>query len=271
MHTVNLNLGAALEKCPATTGMMPGELAFSIDEYLTPVTKKITIVLDDKERMDFLLHESNGKSVLTSNRCLASNTEDAVSIDYLPEILEKLSNQGIHFNALQFPHAFKVKGRVSEAAYRAHFNHIVIYKNASNIYASIIDSTMNPIGVYNPVPYIACFFSKSVVSGEELQQVKLKRLLSQTNSITAVQTLMGISGSINVTSPVLTNKQPTLGDKRCGIYVLSSMASLINGFISETVTTETIPTIVSQAHQTLNEPAMMKISFPEQPTTPQPI
>lgn len=264
MPAVKLNLGAALETCPATIGMPAGGLSFAIDEYLKPVIEKITIILDNKEKMDFILHKNNAKSVLTSIRCLSSDTSDVLSMEHLPEILEKLSKQNVQFNAIQFPYAFEVNGWGTNIKYRAHFNQIVIFKNSDSICAHIIDSTFNPIGIYNPLPVIGCFFQNSILSGKELQQVKLKRLLSQPSSINGLQTAMGTTSNISVAAPILTNKQPTLGDKRCGIYVLSSMAALINGFLSETVTNETITTIVSQAHQTLNEPDMMKISFPEQ-------
>ncbi|MCL9685145.1 hypothetical protein [Legionella maioricensis] len=264
MPKVTVDLNKALTVCPATIGMMPSSLSSQIEKYMSANTSdNVTIKLNNGETLKFLVHKENNKTVLSSVDNLASNCKDGVATEMLPEILTKLAEQQVHFTALQFPHAFMVKGRLSGMTYRAHFNHIVIYKDSSdNLNAGVIDSTINPIGVRNPIPVLGWLASNSIISGEELLQVKLTRLLGQPEAKTALQAMCDLPMA-NVISPILTYKQPSVGDKRCGIYTLNAMAELVNHILeSDVVTTESITKTVTAAHQALNEPEMMKISYP---------
>lgn len=268
MSLVKLDLSKALVACPATVGIGPISLQYQMEELLPCEEKQqVSITLNDGANLRFLVHQDNGKTVLTSLTSLASGCYDGVSVDSLPEILAKLNESNVKCDALQFPHAFKVQGRITGKAYRAHFNHLVIYKDSSNqINASIIDSTVNPIGVSNPMPILGWLASSSLLSGEELLQTKLIRLLKQPALISSLQALSNLAEgtTVNVTDPIYTYKQPSCGDKRCAIYTLNAMTSLINYFTSSAETnTRGISGAVTAAHQELNEPDMMAISFPE--------
>lgn len=271
MPKVTVNLSKALAVCPATVGMGPWSLKGELDTYLSANSEKINIKLDSGSIMEFLVHKENNKTILSSTNSLASNCNDGIPLDNLPEILAKLAEQKVQFTALQFPHAFMVKGRFSGTSYRAHFNHIVLYKDyADQLNAGIIDSTINPIGVHNPIPLLGWMASNSIFSGEELLQVKLTRLLRQPDASTALQIMCDLptDTKANVISPILTYKQPSIGDKRCGIYTLSAMAALINHILAdEVVTTASITTTVTTAHDALNTAEMMEISYPSAATS----
>lgn len=254
--------------CPATYGMGPTSLEVHMKRLLAVTDANlIDVTLSDGETMEFIMHQDNENIVLTSLSSLSSGCNDGVAVDRLPEILAKLHEQNITFTALQFPHAFMIKGRMSNLAYRAHFNHIVLYKDSANqLNASIIDSTINPIGISNPIPVLNWLISSSIVSGEELLLVKLTRLLAAQESIESLRALCNQpeSKQVNITSPIYTQKQPSTGDKRCAIYTLNAMVHLINYFISgQEIKPRDISTIATAAHQALNEADMMAISFPE--------
>ncbi|BCA93769.1 hypothetical protein TUM19329_01300 [Legionella antarctica] len=267
MPKVTLDLGKALTACPAKKGIGPYSLQIQIESYFSSEASKINIKLDSGDTMDFVEHTENDKTVLTSVNSLSSNCNDGVSTENLPKILAKLAEQKVQFTALQFPHAFKVNGRFSSIAYRAHFNHIVIYKDSDDkLNAGIVDSTMNPIGVHNPLPILGWLASNSIFSGEELLQVKLTRLLSQSEARNALQALCDLPAEVTVntsSSPILTYKQPSTLDKRCAIYTLNGMAAFTNHILTdEKITTASVSETVTAAHQALNEPEMMEISYP---------
>lgn len=266
MPLVSLNLAAALEGCPATRGMGTISLQYLMKELL-PSASSLSITLSDNSSVEFLIHHDNEKTVLTSLNSLSSGCTDGVSLDFLPEILTKLNEKGVKFTALQFPHAFMVKGRVSSTVYRAHFNHLLIYKDsAEQLNASVIDSTMNPFGTSNPIPVLSWIMSTSILSGEELLSVKFQRLLLQKECIASLRELSSQPEvqKVILTNPIYTCKQPSIGDKRCSIYVLNAMVSLINYFTSEQeIQAKDIAAVVTEAHQALNEQEMMAISYPE--------
>ncbi len=267
MPKVILDLNQALTDCPAKIGIGPYSLQAQIETYFSPeASDRINIKLDDGKTMGFAVHTEKDKTVLSSVNSLSSNCNDGVSTNNLPEILVKLAEQKVHFTALQFPHAFKVNGRFSGTAYRAHFNHIVIFKDSDGqLNAGIIDSAANPLGVHNPIPVLGWLASNSILSGEELLQVKLTRLLRQPEATSALQSLCGLpaDAKVNISSPILTYKQPTLIDKRCAIYTLNGMAELVNHLLAdEQITTASVSKTVTAAHQALNEPEMMAISYP---------
>lgn len=257
MPTITLDISKALEDC-TEIGMFPSTLAKSIHAFLSPTAAaEINITLANEMSMLFLLHHNSNQAVITSTNCLNSGCDTGVSIDSLPEIVAKLNEQGVHFTALQFPQTLMVDGRVSGKTRRAHFNHITIYRDsAAGLNASIVDSTMNPIGVYNPIPLIGALLQRSILSGEELLQAKLTRLLGEPETVRSLQNMMDlrISTPLRVTTPILTGKQPSLGDKRCGIYVLNAMAAIINYMLSdEGVTTQAMPAKMAEAHQVIND------------------
>lgn len=269
MLKVTLDLAKALTYCPASCGIGPLSLKMYMPELVQPSpepSEPINIQLSNGDAMQFMIHQGNGKTVLTAMDSLSSNCPDGTSVDFLPEILAKLAEQKIQFTALQFPHAFMVKGRFSATAYRAHFNHILIYKDASEqLIASIIDSTNNPVGISNPLPGLGWLMSNSLISGEELLQVKLIRLLSKPEAIDSLRACCTLQedAQVMMTDPVFTSMQPSSGDKRCSIYALNTMTTLINYFTSaRAAKSEDIKRIATEAHQELNEPEMMAISFP---------
>lgn len=269
MPQIHVNLSEALDACPATLGMGPLALSAQIESCLLPTAShKIEIKLSTNFTMEFLVHTKNNKTILSSMDSLASNCEDGVAAELLPEILIKLAEQNIKFTALQFPHAFMVKGRFSGTSYRAHFNHILLYKDHKNtLNAVLIDSTKNPIGVYNPIPILGWLASSSLLSGEELLQTKLARLIQQKGVKNSLQNLcdLPVDILINIRPPILTYEQPTLNDKRCGIYTLNAMAELANHILSEDkITHESISETITTAHQALNTPKMFALSYPEE-------
>ena len=266
MPKINLDLTVPLSTCPAKKGVGAFTMAGYVNKHFSDTASQtITIKLDDGSSMQFLSHTENNKTVLSSMNSLASSCPDGVPVDKLPEILAKLAEQKVQFTALQFPHAFMIKGWLSGIAYRAHFNHIVIYKDSSDkLNAGVIDSSLNPFGIYNPV--LGGWVSTSILSGEELLQAKLTRLLGQPDARNALQDLCGIAGDkvmVNMISPIFTWKQPSTVDKRCSVYTLSSMAQLVNHILEDDkVTTESVTKTVTEAHQALNELQMMEISYP---------
>lgn len=259
MPNITLDISEALEDC-TEIGMFPTTLAHSIYKFLSPTAQaEINITLQNGMEMQFLLHHNGNKAVITSTHCLNSGCDTGVPVESLPEVVAKLNEQGVHFTALQFPQAFMVDGRFTGKARRAHFNHITIYSDSvGGLNASIVDSTMNPIGVYNPIPVIGAWLQTSIVSGEELLQAKLTRLLRQPDTVRSLQNMMDLKmdTAVHVTTPILTYKQPSIGDKRCGIYVLNAMAATINYMLSdETVTSHAMPAKMAEAHQAINDTA----------------
>jgi hypothetical protein len=267
MSLVKLDLSVALARCPAKNGIGVLSLKSCLSELVLSEApyQAIQIQLSDGTMIQLASHQQNGKTVITSLDSLSSGCKkDGISMEFLPEILTKLAEQKIQFTALQFPHAFQVKGQFSGTAYRAHFHHLVIYKDSKDqLNASIIDSTRNPLGIYNPIPVLGWFVSSSIVSGEELLLPKLIRMLDKTESVNSLASLCDVASlaKVQVANPLLTCKQPSMGDKRCAIYVLNAMVSIINYITSEEpITAQGISETVTAAHQALNEPAMMAIS-----------
>ncbi|MDR3442416.1 MAG: hypothetical protein P4L65_05305 [Legionella sp.] len=268
MTLITLDLGNALAGCPATKGIGPYSLkTYMTDHFLSSSQEKLLkIDLSSGDALQFVVHPKKGKTVITSLDSLSTECQEGVSLEFLPEIITKLKETGIQFTALQFPHAFMVKGRLSSATYRAHFNHIVLYKDSdSHLNVSIIESTINPIGIYNPVPVLGWFISNSLISGDELLQTKLMRVLAGAQTAESLRKCFDLSleSKVAVTGPILTYKQASTGDKRCSIYVLNAMAAFINCMTSDNkINTQRVSETATAAHQQLNEPDMMAISFP---------
>ncbi|TAL66409.1 MAG: hypothetical protein EPN84_00365 [Legionella sp.] len=259
-------LKEVLPNCSMTKGMTPFQLYCCLESSLLSVAGAIVvkITLKDRQELKFIAQTENGKTVLTSMDCLATDCGDGINFEFLPEILTKLSELNLPVTAIQFPHAFMIKGRATGVAYRAHFNHLVIYKDSTDkINASLIDSATNPLGVHNPVPGLNWLMSNSILSGKELIQTKVLRLMATDEAKQALKSLCGLPNvdKIQVTNPVITMKQPTTGDKRCGIYTLASIASLIKYMTSEeSVTINGVAKVANEAHQLLNEKEMLDIS-----------
>jgi len=267
---ISLNLAKALKICPAKSGIVPSVLTNCIYDYLNESAKKITLQLKNGLEVSFFKHTQNGKTVITSTDCLSANYgKNATPIDNLPEILEKLNEKNIHFNLLQFPIALLVTDMYTGSIVRAHYNHLVIYKdNENRLNVSIIDSTINPVGLFNPVPVLAWVVTHCFISGEELLQPKVQRLLYLPAVVTALQTMCGLGQDVKpiITDPVLTQKQSVMGDKRCGIYVLNAMTTLINETLASVeLNQNNITKIASSAHDQLNTEEMMRVSYPEEP------
>jgi|GEM_PF-2466509 len=263
---LNKVLKDVLPSCSITKGMVPSQLGMCLESQLLAVdgAQEVKITLENLQELRFIIQTENNKTVLTSLDCLASDCHDGVDVELLPEIIAKLDALNLQATAIQFPHAFMVKGRFTGIAYRAHFNHLVIYKdNTNSIHASVIDSTFNPFGVFNPVPVLNWLASNSILSGKELIQVKLVRLLGKNEVKNTLQRVFNgdKDTKVSVTDTITTNAQPSMGDKRCGIYTFSSIATLISYVTSQTpLTLDGIKKEVTEAHLSLNEQEMMDIS-----------
>ncbi|KTD30588.1 hypothetical protein [Legionella maceachernii] len=265
---IKFDLAKALTYCPAKIGIGPFTLKMCMaDLFESPSeAKKFNIKLSSGDTLEFILHQDNNKTVATCLDSLSTHCNDGVSLEFLPEILTKIKERGIQLTALQFPHVFMVKGYYSDNTYRAHYNHIILYKDSSDrLNASIVESSINPLGVYNPIPVLGWLASNSIVSGDELLQVKLIRLLGKTEAIQSMRASFNLPSNAMpvITNPLVTSKQPTLGDKRCSMYVLNAMVGLINYITSDkSINTNEISKTIVEAHQQLNEKKMMAISFP---------
>lgn len=294
----NFDLGGALKKCPATVGMGQTALEKRIRKALLPsADKTIDIAVPGTKNeyisydksIRFMVHEANDKIIVTAMHCMSSESVDGIPLDFLGTVFTQVQAElesiyhprKVSITALQFPHAFKVNAMGFNL--RAHYNNIIIYKDASEqLNVSIIDSTQNPIGVYNPLPILGWWASRSIISFKELTQSKLTSVLSDSDSWIGMFGLEKGS-KVNFTSPIITAKQPLLNDKRCGIYALNFMVSLINYITSDVeanstidtsdidtsdvivlpnfITFEGITSLALDAHEALNQPAMMRISF----------
>lgn len=270
MPVVTLELAKALTYCNAAVGMPPSALSSCIESQVVTTSGEkqvVTISLSDGAAMRFLVNQGHNKTILTSYDCLISECF-GINIESIPEILSKLNQQNVKVNAIQFPLAFMVKGRITGKSYRAHFNHILIYKDAEEkLNARIIDSTLNPIGLHNPIPIIGSLFKTSILSGNELLQSKLATVLLNSASIAALSKICDLPrlAGVIIEDPLLTCLQPSLGDKRCGIYVLNAIAHIINLITSDkAITSNEISKVVHIAHTELNQAAMMAISYQEQ-------
>lgn len=270
MPLVTYSLAELLLKCPADKGMDTHGLHYHLKETLSfSAIEEFTLELSDKNEMHFTVHTDNGKTVITSLSPLSTDCIGGISFEFLPEIIEKLS-QRQEFTALQFPHAFTVSGWLTKTTYRMHFNHLLFYKDSANdLTACLIESTSNPIGLHSLFGWGAT----SIISGKELLQNKLIRLMSKDEVNESLKKSFALPDNsallVNnkpsfVKDPVVTSKQASRGDRRCSIYVLNAMVTLINYFASNVnIKEEEIIQTVSDAHNELNTPEMRAISFPD--------
>lgn len=232
----------------------------------------------------------NGTTVINSINSLAagapSELTHLIQLEQLPDIIQILQTQGLRdISTIGFSISLSVIGRITGrfpslshtigigSKRRSHYIHLLFTKDLNNkLNIIFIDSTQNPIAIANPLAPAGEAITTSLISGEELLQAQMARLLCNLEFRTNLQLLFSLTGNnleqhIELLPALFIGEQAILGDKYCGVYVINAKAAYTDfilrgkpGLTAETDTSidyrQVISTVITRAHQELNQPGL---------------